>query len=138
MAYGRFTALIKSSSKQWKTDKAYGTDPWLSVDHCLRNAGLKSIRKSEDLCNPLQHSHKAQQRQRYSKYKEVLVRDEYLHINCYTTYTTSLQEKLLAKQAADWEEFGLKGRVLYASADYAGSKLSLILINPEYTTKKSQ
>ena len=68
----------------------------------------------------------------------MLLRDEYLHINCYTTYTTSLQEKLLAKQAADWEEFGSKGRVLYASADHALFKLSLILINPEYATKQLQ
>jgi len=58
---------------------------------------------SEDLCNPLKYSHKAKQRQRYAKYKEVLVRDEHLHINCYTAYPTSLQEKLLAKQAADRE-----------------------------------
>ena len=67
----------------------------------------------------------------------MFVRDEYLHINCdkYTTNPASLQEKLLAKQAADWEEFGLKGRVLYASVDHASSKLSFVLINPEYAAK---
>jgi hypothetical protein len=137
MAYGRFTASIRSAIKQWQTVEKYATDPWLSVDHWLRNVGLESIRKSEDLCNPLKHSHKAQHRQCYAKYKEVLVRDEYLH-NCYTTHTTSLQENLLAKQAADWEEFGLKGRVLYSNVVHGWSKLRLILINPEYTAKKLQ
>jgi hypothetical protein len=54
---------------------------------------------SGELCNPLKHSHKAQHRKYYAKDKEVLVRDERLHINCLTTCIAALQEKLLAKQA---------------------------------------